>query len=457
MSTRTRGVLAATGVANALIFLDQTSVIVALHAIQRQFHSSSVEVQWTISAYLLALASLVAVSGRLADLYGRRRLFLGGLVLFGLGSAGCAAAPSELALIASRFVQGAGAALTQPLVIANATAAVPDDRRAWAIGVVASAGTSFLILGPLLGGLLVDTVGWRWIFIINLPVVALAIGLGARFIAEWRAPDPPPLDVLGVVLLTTGLAAVVTALLNMRNWNFFIDAALLVLGGGALAAFVVVERRRRHPLLSLGLLRNPRVSVSMAALVAIQGSVLGVTMYVVLFLQSDLGLHATAAGSVLIIAGLWTPLLSRMTGRITDRRGARQPVTRGLLAAAAGLLAIALAAPAESVLALLPGLLLFGISRPFVFTPASAGPVRAMPASQRGLASSLVAESRQVGAVLGVAVLGSINAAYDVNGTVGASPAGLQAAMLTAAVACLAAAIAALVLVPRRAAQLVHP
>jgi MFS family permease len=161
LSARQRGVLIAAGVANALIFLDQTTVVVALHSIQREFHSSTVEVQWTIGAYLLSLAALVASSGRLADLYGRRRLFVAGVALFGLASAGCAAAPSELVLIVARLVQGAGAALTQPLVLAHATAIMPDERRGWAIVVVASAGTSFLVIGPLLGGVVVDALGWR--------------------------------------------------------------------------------------------------------------------------------------------------------------------------------------------------------------------------------------------------------------------------------------------------------
>jgi MFS family permease len=154
-------VLTAAGAANALIFLDQTSVTVALPAIQHEFDSSTAEVQWTIGAYLLSLASLMAGSGRLADLYGRRRLFLVGITLFGVSSVACAAAPSELALIVARLVQGAGAALTQPLALANATAIVPAERRGWAIGVLASAGTTCLMIGPLLGGLLVETVGWR--------------------------------------------------------------------------------------------------------------------------------------------------------------------------------------------------------------------------------------------------------------------------------------------------------
>jgi MFS transporter, DHA2 family, methylenomycin A resistance protein len=443
-------VLVAAGVANVLIFLDQTAVVVALHAIQRQFHCSTVEVQWTIGMYLLVLAALAAGSGRIADLYGRRRLFLGGISVFGLGSAACAVAPSVTVLIAARAVQGAGAALTAPLIVAHATAVVPDNRRAWAIGVVASAGTSFLVLGPLLGGLLVDTVGWRWIFLINIPVVVIAVALGARFMTESRAPNPPPLDVPGLVLLTAAFAAIVIALLHIHSLNAGLAVGLLVAGGCALSAFVAVERRSPHPLVALELLGKPRVIVSIAALIAIQGSVLGVTVYVVLYLQNGLGLKAIVAGCVLIAAGMWTPLLSRMTGRIVDRQGSRLPISRGLLTAAAGLVTIGLTARAHSALALIPGLLLFGVSRPFVFTPASAGPMRNIPASARGLAASLVAESRQTGAVLGVAVLGSIIAGYEVHGQTGASAAGLEAAMFAAAAACLVAAILVIVLVPAR-------
>ena len=443
--------LTAAGVANALIFLDQTAVAVALHPIQQEFHSSTVEVQWTIGAYLLSFAALVASSGRLADLYGRRRLFVMGVALFGFASAGCAAAPSELVLIIARFVQGAGAALTQPLVLAHATAIMPDERRGWAIGVMATAGTSFLLLGPLLGGVLVDTVGWRWIFLLNLPVVVLAIVLALRFMPEWRAASAPALDVAGLILLTVGLAAIVAGLLHMQGWPSGVVAGVLALGVCALAAFGMVEQHSGHPLLPLGLLAKPRVVSSMAALIAIQGSVLGVTVYLVLFLQNGLGLTATAAAGFLIVGGMWTPLLSRLTGRIADRQGAYQLVRTGLLAAAVGLVAIGLAAPAKHAFLLLPGLLLFGVSRPFVFTPASTGPLKALPASERGLASSLVAESRQTGAVLGVAALGSIAAAFEVHGRTGASAAGIEAAMLAAAAVCLIAGIIVQVLAPKPA------
>ena len=448
LTPQQRGVLTAAGAANALIFLDQTSVTVALPAIQHEFDSSTAEVQWTIGAYLLSLASLMAGSGRLADLFGRRRLFLVGLILFGLSSVACAAAPSELALIVARLVQGAGAALTQPLALANATAIMPPERRGWAIGVLASAGTTCLMIGPLLGGLLVETVGWRWVFVLNVPVVAVAAGLALRFMPETREPDAPALDVRGVLLLTAGLAGLVAGLLHMREWPAGVDAAVLALAVLILAAFVAVERRREHPLLPLRLLRSPEVAGSLVALLTIQGAVLGVTVYVALFLQNGLGLSAIEAGAVLLPAMIWTPLLSTRTGRMADRRGERLPVGIGLLVAAGGLAVIGVFARGEEALLLVPGLLVFGCSRPFVFTPASAGPIRAIPADERGLASSLVTESRQLGAVLGVAVLGAIAAAFESGEGTGGSAAGLETGMLAASGAALLAGTIALAVLP---------
>jgi MFS transporter, DHA2 family, methylenomycin A resistance protein len=209
-----------------------------------------------------------------------------------------------------------------------------------------------------------------------------------------------------------------------------------------------VERRREHPLLPLRLLRSPEVAGSLAALLTIQGAVLGVTVYVALFLQIGLGLSAIEAGAVLLPAMIWTPLLSTRTGRMADRRGERLPVGIGLLVAARGLAVIGLFARGEEALLLVPGLLVFGFSRPFVFTPASTGPIRAIPADERGLASSLVTESRQLGAVLGVAVLGAIAAAFEsVEGT-GGSAAGLETGMLAASGAAVLAGTIALAVLP---------
>jgi MFS transporter, DHA2 family, methylenomycin A resistance protein len=453
LTARQRGVVVAAGAANALIFLDQTSVTVALPAIQRELHSSAAELHWILGAYLLVLAALVAGSGRLADLYGRRRLFLVGVAAFGLGSLACAAAPSTLALIGARLAQGAGAALMQPLALAHATGIMPPERRGWAIGVLASAGTTCLLVGPLLGGLLTEVLGWRWIFVANVPIVALALALGLRYLPESRDPQAPALDVPGLVLLTAGLAAIVAGLLHLQEWATGVAVGVLALGVLALGAFVAVERRSARPLLPLGLLQQPEVAGSVVALVAIQGAVLGVTVYLVLYLQNGLGLNALRAGLALLPAALWTPLLSTTTGRLADRHGERRLVGGGLLLAAAGLTMIGVTAAAGEVHLMMVGLVVFGVARPLVFTPASTGPLDAIPATERGLASGLVTESRQLGAVLGVAALGSIVAAYNVvGGSAGASATGLRAGMLTAAAASLLAGAVALAALPTHGA-----
>jgi EmrB/QacA subfamily drug resistance transporter len=402
-----------------------------------------------VGAYLLALASLMAGSGRLADLFGRRRLFLLGVTLFGLSSLACALAPSDLSLIVARVAQGTGAALTQPLALANATAIMPPERRGWTIGALASAGTICLMVGPLLGGVLVEAVGWRSVFLLNVPVVVLAVGLGLRYMPETREPAPSPLDVWGLGLLTTGLVGLVAGLLHMQEWPIAVDAAVLALAALILGAFVAVEQRSEHPLLPLRLLRPPEVASSMAALFTIQGAVLGVTVYVTLFLQNGLGLSAIEAGAVLLPAMIWTALLSTRTGQMAERRGERLPVGIGLLVAAAGLVAIGVLARGEEALLLIPGLVVFGVSRPFVFTPASTGPLKVIPADERGLASSLVTESRQLGAVLAVAALGAIAAAFEGAEGTGGSGAGLEAGMFAAAGLALVVGTIALVTLPR--------
>jgi EmrB/QacA subfamily drug resistance transporter len=453
LTPRQRGVLIAAAAANSLVLFDQTVVSVALPAIQRDFDSSTAEVQWTMGAYLLTLASLMAAAGRLADLYGRRRLFLLGVAIIGVGSIACAAAPDELSLILARALQGAGAALAQPLALATATAAMSRERQGWAVGLLGAVGTTCLALGPLVGGLLAETVGWRWIFILNVPIVTVALVFALLQMEETRRADAQPLDWLGLVVLTGGLGALVTGLLHLREWTSPLDLAVLGAAALLLGAFVLVERRPQHPLIPLQLFTVPAVSASLLALFVVQLVVLGVTVYVVLYLQNGLGLSAIEAGLVLVPAMLWSPLLSTRTGRMTDRLGSRRLVGLGLVATASGLVLIALGGLAEEALLLVPGLLVFGISRPFVFTPAGTGAVKALPDAERGLAASLATESRQVGAVLGVAALGSIAAAFEGGGGSGADAEGLAAAMLAGAVLSAAAALVALRLLPRRTAE----
>src|SRR4029453_18823641 len=272
-----------------LAFLDETAVVTALRAIQGDLGMSSPTLQWVMGAYLLALASLMAAAGRLADLYGRRRTFLVGTAIFGLGTLVCVLAPTALILVAGRGVQGIGAALLVPLGYANATLAVPEERRGWALGIVSTGAAVFLAMGPLVGGLLTQTVGWSWVFGINLlPLLVIAV-IAVRWMPESRSDQRERVDVLGLLLLVCGLSALTTALLQVQTSGWVVIAVAILVAVVALTGFVVVERRSATPLVDLRLLRIPAVAGSLAALFAYQFAILGGTVYLTLYLQHVLG------------------------------------------------------------------------------------------------------------------------------------------------------------------------
>jgi EmrB/QacA subfamily drug resistance transporter len=428
LTSRQRLIIVAASLAVGLAFLDETAVVTALRAIQADFGATSAEVQWVVGAYLLALATLMAAAGRLADIYGRRRLFVLGAWLFGAGSLLCAAAPGIDALIAARVVQGCGAALLMPLGMANATAALPEERRGWTVGVVSTGATVLLALGPLVGGALVELASWRWIFLVNLPPLAVILAIALRCFPETdgdvarRSPlaasggrDRPPLDVLGFLLLLGGLVALTLPLLNMQAWGprSTVTIGLLAAAVVLLVAFVLVERRRAHPLIRLELLRDPAVAGLLLALFAIQFTILGLTVYLTFYLQHVLGYGPALAGLLALPTVAAAPFLATPTGRLTDRRGERWPTALAMALAAAALVAIALLAQREEVLLLMPAFLAFGIARPIATVAGTTGAVGLIPRADRGLASALVTQARQLGAVMGVAVLGLVLTAVE--------------------------------------------
>jgi MFS family permease len=359
----------------------------------------------------------MAAAGRLADLYGRRRLFLLGAAVFGLGSVACAAAPNEELLIAARALQGAGGALLIPLGYANATADIPDARHGWAIGIVSTGATVFLALGPLLGGSIVVLIGWRWIFLVNVPVIAAILTIGIRFFPETRGGAKEPLDVKGLGLLVGGLVSVVLALLNMQDWGLTapVTLALLAAGAGMLTGFVAVERRASHPLIALKLLEIPAVTGSLFALFAIQFAILGLTVYLTLYLQLALGYSPAAAGALTLPTVIVAPFLAVSVGRMTDVMGARALTAGSMLLAAIALAIVGVLCDQLEVLVLLPAFLAFGVARPVATVAGASATVGATPIEARGLASGLVTQSRQIGAVLGVAVLGLVLTGLEIS------------------------------------------
>lgn len=452
LDKRQRHVLTCTLTVNALLFFDQTSVTVALPALHRTFGASTTQLQWVISSYLLALASLMVVAGRVADHLGRRRVFLAGIAVFGTGSAMCALTPNMSFLLAARFVQGIGGAIMQPLALSHTSRAVGEQRRGWAVGLLATGGTTFLTLGPLLGGLIVDLADWRLLFVVNLPFAAFAFRQGRTWIEPSTASDPEPIRPGNVALLVAGLVTAIIGINQLPHWGFG-SVTPITLGMILLGVFIARQRYGRHPMIDVTVLRGNRaLPAALVALFAIQFAVLGTAVYQTLFLQQGMGERPLVAGAMLALSGICTPLLSITTGRISDRYGPRALVVGGLLLASTGLALLSFLAPKENLALLIPALLLFSLARPAVFTPSSAAAFDGIAPEQRALVGGMVTEARQLGGLMGVAVLGTVMAGVrgtDLEHGVRLAD-GFAAAMVTTAGVTLIAALIVALTLPRR-------
>jgi EmrB/QacA subfamily drug resistance transporter len=397
----------------SMIFIDQTIVGVTLPTIGRELDMSQVELQWVVNAFLLTLAAFVAAGGRLADMFGRRRMFVIGAAVFVAFSALCGAAQSDGWLIAARAGQGIGGAMLMPSTMAIVMTTFPPDDRGRALGLLVGIASVFLSVGPLLGGVLTEAISWRWIFFVNLPVGVVTILLTLRAAPESREKGAR-LDIVGFVLLATGITAVVLALMQGKSWGWGSAPTVGLLVGGALllAGFVIAELRIAQPLLDLTLFRNRTFTGGNVVITVLQFALVGLTIFGPMFEENILGYAPIAAGALFLPATLPILFVAPFAGRLTDRIGPRWPALVGLLLSAAGLVEIALVADgADRFLPLLPGYLLFGIGTPLVLTPMSTASINAAPPQQRGEASGVISTTRQIGAALGIAVMGAIIAA----------------------------------------------
>ena len=388
----------------ALLFFDQTAVVVALPAIRQEFGASYNATAWTVTVYLLALAVFMPAVGRVADRFGRRKVLVTALVLFGVGSAACAVAPSIGLLIAFRLIQGIAGAVMQPMALSVGVRDVPADHRGRVIGLMSTGGSSLLVFGPLIASGLLSVGSWRLLFVVNLPVVLYVVVEMARNgpITTARGTSFP---VRSTIWLLLALSATVLGISQLASWGL-VAVGVLVVGLVLLGGFVRSEHRRQDPLLPVAYLRDRGLTGSLIALFAIQFAVLAMMVSLVGFLEVGVGVTAAAAGLVVAVTGMGSPLLSITTGRLADTHGVRRLVIPGLVAVTVGLVLTGAAAHTLSILWLVPGLVLFGVSRPAVFTPASSGAMAAIPDEDRPVAASLVTEARQLGAVMGASVAG---------------------------------------------------
>jgi EmrB/QacA subfamily drug resistance transporter len=416
--------------------LDVTVVNVALPALRAQLGAGPAQLQWIVDAYTLTLAVLLLLGGALGDRLGRRALFRAGLTLFGLGSLGCALAPGPDALIAVRVLQAGGAALLQPSALSTITGSIGDPRqRARAIGVWAGVFGLAAAVGPLVGGLLIDTAGWRWIFLINLPVVAAAL-LFSLGLPETRGTAPRPLDFPGVILAALAVFGLTYLLIDGSHAGYTAPAPLSagVAGGLSAAAFVIAERRRAHPLFPLSLLRHRGFTAATSIAVLAFAILAGFLFTSSLYWQQVRHASALGTGLALLPATLGIAVVSPIAGRLIHRLGAR------ILLIAAGLAlttAAALLAAAASSHAYLPdaaGYLALGAGFGLANPPITNTAVNGLPARQAGVASALATTSRQIGNTLGVAVLASVATRH----AHGPSPADLRTCWTIALAAALA-------------------
>jgi EmrB/QacA subfamily drug resistance transporter len=396
--------------ATAMLMLDIAVVNTALPKIAHDLHTGLSGLQWVVDAYTLALASTVLSAGFLADRLGRRRLFAVGLTLFTLSSIACAASDSIEALVAARAVQGLGAALLFAIALALLGTAYREAKeRAGAIAVWgATVGGSFAV-GPLAGGALTTGLGWRSIFLVNVPIGAFALWITLRKVAESRDEHPRSLDYPGQVTLVAGMFLLVLALLRGNEQGWGSTPIVLELAGAAtaLVAFLTIERRRREPMLPLEHFRNPVFTGTQLSVFAISASLFAVFLYVTLYLQNVLGLSAIAAGAVMVPGTLVNFVVAGASASFIPKLPARVPVAVGLALVAVGMALFTLGGVHSSWTITLPGSLVAMIGTGMVNTSLSGLALSVLPERDNGLASGIHDTFRQGGIAVGIAALGA--------------------------------------------------
>ncbi|MDV3127108.1 MFS transporter [Mycobacterium sp. 21AC1] len=418
--------------------VDANAVNLALPAIRDDLGGGIAGAQWTIDAYNVTFAAFLLTAGSLGDRFGRRRLLRIGLIVFIGASVGCALAPALPVLLAARATQGVGAAMMLPQGLAITTAAFPDpvDRaRSTAAWAMAAAGST--AIGPLLGGVLVDSVGWRWIFGLNVPIGALAVLLSYRYLPESHNPGASSIDVAGQMLAVVGLGALTVALVEGAAWPAGRVTTVAVLAAVVLAVFVRTQRRGAHPMLPLDLFRSRRLVAALFATFAMTFGIYGLLLVNSFAFQQQRGVSALTTAVWFLPMPITYLVLIPAATALTRRTSPRLVMTAGLSLMAAGLLLYAAAGPHGSSWLLESSFMLAGAGLALNTGPAVALAMAAIPVRQAGLAAGMVNLARLLGISIGVAVLGSALAAVGGDG-------GVRCALLLGGVCQLVGAVVAL-------------
>jgi EmrB/QacA subfamily drug resistance transporter len=408
-------VLVIVGLAQFMVVLDATVVNVALPSIQRGLHFSPSSLQWIVNAYTLAFGGFLMLGGRAADLFGRRRLFLIGIVLFSAASLMNGLAGSAGILVAGRALQGLGGALVSPAALSVLTTTFAEGReRTTALGVWSAVAVGGGAVGLVLGGVLTSLFSWEWVFFVNVPVGVIAIALALRFVPESRVEHARGgVDFAGAVSVTAGLVVLVYALVNAQTAGW-ISAETIGLGALAvalLAAFVVIESRLSHPLIRLGIFRMRSITGANAAMLLVAGGMFAMFFFASIYVQEVLGYSALRAGLAFLPVTAGIIAGAGLSQQLIRRVGVRAVGLAGMSIAAVGLVVLSRIPVAGTYLGdLLPGLMIMAVGMGLTFVPITLIATTNVAAEDAGLASGLLNTSQQLGGAIGLAVLSTLAA-----------------------------------------------
>jgi EmrB/QacA subfamily drug resistance transporter len=394
-----------------MIMLDNTIVNVALPSIQRDLHIGISELEWVFNGYALTFGVLMLTGGKLADLMGRRSIFIAGLVIFTVASLFCGLATSAGWLIGARVVQGVGSALMNPATLSIITATFPPRQRGMAIGIWAGVSAMALAIGPLAGGLITQHLNWNWIFFINVPIGILAILVTRIVVDESRDTSAKQrLDLPGLLSSGIALFALTYGLIeaNTYGWTSGRILGLFTLAAIGLLVFIALEMRQRAPMLDLSLFKNGTFAGANTVMLLVGLAMFGVFFYNSLFIQNILGYSAVQTGASFLPMTVLIILVAPLAGKYSDRVGSRWLMGLGMLLLAASLFIFSRLDEASTFWNILPGLLVGGFGMALVMTPTTAAAMGSVPVDKAGVGSAVLNSGRQVGGALGIAVMGAI-------------------------------------------------
>lgn len=404
--------LGALSVSLFMIMIDNTVVALALPTLRVDLETTLSQLEWVVNAYALAFAVLLLTAGKLADFLGRRRVFLVGLVVFTASSVACGLAPDAGLLIGARVIQGLGAAMMLPATLSIISAIFPVRERGLAIGIWAGVSGAALAVGPLVGALLVENAGWRWIFYVNVPVGVLGVLATLSLVPESRdTSEEQRLDILGLLLSGAGIFALTFGVIEANNYGWGSTTILLCFAGSAiaLALFVVVELRRRLPTLDLSLFRNSTFAGANAGGLLMLFALFGFVFFISIYLQSVLGYSVLEAGGSFLVMTVAIMFMAPISGKFSDRFGARWLMSAGMATFGVSMLLLSSTIEVDTGFwSMVPWFVLGGLGFGVVMPPMTAAVLASVDVDKAGVASGVMQSFRQLGGGLGVAVMGAI-------------------------------------------------